>query len=114
MLTCASVLDLMNSAGDSGRLRRAAHSTKVETLTEFGRHADGGNLYLSISPAGRRWVFYYRFRGRRREMGLGSAAKGMKTLAKARTKADATAKAKRLNPQALQPTGLFDPTACPT
>jgi hypothetical protein len=32
----------------------------VNQLTDVGRHADGGNLYLSISPnGGRRWVFLY-------------------------------------------------------
>jgi hypothetical protein len=30
----------------------------VATITKHGRHADGGGLYLSISPnGGRRWVF---------------------------------------------------------
>ena len=46
----------------------------VATLTENGRHADGGNLYLSISPnGGRRWVFLYRWHGKPTEIGLGSA-----------------------------------------
>ena len=54
------------------------------TLKGPGRHADGGGLYLSISPDGtrRRWVFLYRWKGREgegagrrlREMGLGSAS----------------------------------------
>jgi integrase len=44
------------------------------TITKRGRHADGGGLYLSISPnGGRRWVFLYRWRGKPTEMGLGSA-----------------------------------------
>ncbi|QDM22209.1 DUF4102 domain-containing protein [Tardiphaga sp. vice352] len=53
-----------------------------------GRHSDGGNLYLSVSPAGaRRWVFMYRWRGRTIEMGLGQLdAVG---LAAARDKAKA-------------------------
>jgi integrase len=50
----------------------------VSTLKRPGRHADGGGLYLSISTSGdverRRWVFVYRWNGRSREMGLGSAA----------------------------------------
>ncbi|MDB6146422.1 MAG: integrase [Spartobacteria bacterium] len=48
---------------------------EVTTLATVGRHADGGNLYLSISPTARRWVFLYRARGtgRLREMGLGPA-----------------------------------------
>ena len=44
----------------------------VATLTTPGRHADGGNLYLSISPTGAKsWTFIYRFAGRRSEIGLG-------------------------------------------
>lgn len=61
------------------------NARKVETLTKPGRHADGGNLYLSISEnGGKRWVFLYRFKGPRKEMGLGSAAKGQVSLAEAR------------------------------
>ena len=41
---------------------------------QIGRHADGACLYLSISPnGGRRWVFLYRWHGKRIEIGLGSA-----------------------------------------
>jgi hypothetical protein len=58
---------------------------QAETLSEPGRHADGGNLYLSISRnGGRRWVFLYRWEGKQREMGLGSAARGGVSLADAR------------------------------
>jgi len=39
-----------------------------------GLHSDGGGLYLNASGSGRRWVFIWRTGGRRREMGLGSAA----------------------------------------
>jgi integrase len=46
----------------------------VATLSKNGRHADGGGLYLSISPnGGRRWVFLYRWHGKPTEIGLGSA-----------------------------------------
>ncbi len=46
----------------------------VATITKQGRHADGGGLYLSISPnGGRRWVFLYRWHGKPTEIGLGSA-----------------------------------------
>ena len=59
---------------------------KVETLTEPGRHSDGDNLYLSISTnGGKRWVFFYRHGGKRKEMGLGSA--GQVSLKEARGKA---------------------------
>jgi len=51
---------------------------QVATLKEPGRHADGGNLYLSISetPGGlsKRWVFMYSRAGKQREAGLGSVA----------------------------------------
>ncbi|HEX3217284.1 MAG TPA: Arm DNA-binding domain-containing protein [Aestuariivirgaceae bacterium] len=57
----------------------------VETVKAPGRYSDGGNLYLSISAnGGRRWVFMYRFAGKQREMGLGSASKAGTSLAKAR------------------------------
>jgi integrase len=56
---------------------------KVQSLTEPGRHADGGGLYLVIEQSGsKRWVLLYRMPGRRREMGLGSA--GAVPLSKAR------------------------------
>ena len=55
----------------------------VATLTKHGRHADGGGLYLSISPnGGRRWVFLFRWHGKPTEIGLGSARDV--TLARAR------------------------------
>lgn len=44
----------------------------VATLTAPGRHADGGNLYLNVTPTGARsWVFMWTRAGRQREMGLG-------------------------------------------
>jgi len=45
---------------------------RVQTETAPGRHADGGGLYLVVDPSGaKRWVFIFRFGGKRREMGLG-------------------------------------------
>jgi hypothetical protein len=45
-----------------------------------GKYSDGGNLYLIVSPAhARKWVLRFTWRGRAREMGLGSA--GTVTLA---------------------------------
>lgn len=42
-------------------------------LTTPGRHSDGGGLYLVIDAQGaRRWCFLFRWRGKTREMGLGS------------------------------------------
>jgi integrase len=61
----------------------------VATMTKPGRHADGGNLYLTISKTGagvsRRWTFLYSLAGKQREAGLGPAA--AVTLAEAREKA---------------------------
>jgi len=58
----------------------------VVAIREPGRHADGGNLYLSVSPSGAKsWTFFYKFRKRTREMGLGSV--NAISLADARKKA---------------------------
>lgn len=47
---------------------------KVETAKP-GKHSDGGNLYLVVSPSGaRKWILRFTWRGRPKEMGLGSAA----------------------------------------
>jgi integrase len=64
----------------------------VATITKQGRHADGGGLYLSISPnGGRRWVFLFRWHGKPTEIGFGSArdvtlARARELAAQARTK----------------------------
>jgi integrase len=59
---------------------------KVEKLTEAGMHADGGGLYLRITPQGaRNWVLRYMLNGRPRWMGLGPLA--LYSLAEARAKA---------------------------
>lgn len=40
-----------------------------------GLHADGGGLYLRVESTGaRRWTFLFQWRGKRKEMGLGSIA----------------------------------------
>jgi integrase len=73
------------------RMMNKLSARAVSTLKKPGRHADGGGLYLSISPDGsrRRWVFLFRWKapgergpGKLREMGLGSAS--TTTLAQAR------------------------------
>lgn len=44
----------------------------VASITEPGRHADGGNLYLNVTKTGAKsWVFFYRLNKKQREMGLG-------------------------------------------
>jgi hypothetical protein len=48
------------------------NARRVASLKTPGRHADGGNLYLSISPTGAKsWVFLFRWRGTQREIGIG-------------------------------------------
>ena len=61
----------------------------IATCKNFGRHADGQNLYLKVSRTAdglsKSWVFMYVFAARQREAGLGSAS--AVTLAQAREKA---------------------------
>jgi integrase len=75
----------------------------VATITKHGRHADGGGLYLSISPnGGRRWVFLFRWQSKPTEIGFGSARDV--TLARARELAgQARAKlAEGINPKDIR------------
>ena len=61
---------------------------QVAALKDTGRHADGGGLYLRITPAGgRSWVFMTATSGKRAEIGLG--AEGSVSLATARRIASA-------------------------
>lgn len=63
-------------------------TARMVTLAKPGLHADGGNLYLRVSPTGARsWVFIYRVAGKQRELGLGSAGPVGVGLADARAKA---------------------------
>src|SRR3979411_3497109 len=71
---------------------------KAETARP-GKYSDGGNLYLIVSETGaRKWVLRFTWRGRAKEMGLGSAT-GV-PLADAREKA---ASARRKIAQGLNP-----------
>jgi integrase len=71
---------------------------KVQTAKP-GKYSDGGNLYLIVSETGaRKWVLRFTWRGRPKEMGLGSAASV--PLADAREKA---ASARRKIAQGLNP-----------
>jgi integrase len=50
-------------------------SARTVATAKQGYHADGGGLYLLVGPTGTRsWVLRYQRLGRRREMGLGTAA----------------------------------------
>jgi Arm DNA-binding domain len=67
----------------------------VETVEEPGRYADGGGLYIQVSPGKndltKSWLFRYMRDGRARQMGLGAVSlrkkDGLVTLAMARDKA---------------------------
>jgi len=59
---------------------------RVETQKLPGLFADGGGLYLQVAPSGAKtWIYRFQIAGRRRDMGLGSAA--IFSLAEAREKA---------------------------
>ena len=70
------------------QLKRLTTRT-VTALAKIGRHADGGNLYLTISKTdsglSKRWTFMFAIDGKQREAGFGSAS--IVTLAEAREKA---------------------------
>jgi len=67
------------------RINRLTPRT-VAALSETGRYADGGGLYLQISKAGTKaWIFRFTLDGRPRHMGLGPTH--TVTLAEARDEA---------------------------
>src|SRR3954452_3798669 len=79
-------------------MKRGLTARRVVTA-QPGKYSDGGNLYLVVSPKrSRKWVLRFTWRGRAREMGLGSAA--AVSLADAREKA---ASARRKIDQGLNP-----------
>lgn len=62
----------------------------AKAATEPGRYLDGDGLYLVSDKYGRRWVLFFKWHGKRREMGLGGFPEV--SLAKAREKAEAARK----------------------
>jgi integrase len=55
-------------------MRNGLTALRVKQLRRPGRHADGGGLYLAVSPAGAKsWVFMWKRHGKRHARGLGSA-----------------------------------------
>lgn len=82
----------------------------VKAATEPGRYLDGDGLYLIVDRYGRRWTLFFKWRGRRREMGLG--AYPAVTLAMARDKAEAArlAVAEGTDPIAAKKTPKTDET----
>jgi hypothetical protein len=53
------------------RLKRLTART-VAALSTPGRHADGGNLYLTVTKAGTKQFTFMYERGKQHEIGLGS------------------------------------------
>jgi integrase len=92
--------------------KKAAGLTAVQVQSKpAGMHADGNGLYLQVTTNGARsWIFRFQLDGKRRDMGLGSAAAGadgrpVVSLATARQKA---ADAKRLVAEGIDPIGHRD------
>ncbi len=86
-------------------------SAKAVASAKRGKHSDGGGLYLIVGSTGAgKWVFRNTIGGKARELGLGSVRQV--SLAEARVKAEATARAiaKGEDPRAKPPV----PKAVPT
>jgi hypothetical protein len=82
------------------------NARSVATIKKFGRHADGGGLYLSVSPnGGRRWTFLYRWHGKPTEIGFGSSRDV--TLARAR---ELAGEARAQIAEGVNPKGARKPT----
>lgn len=72
---------------------------KVSRLVESGFYPDGGGLYLQVTgPHAKSWIYRYTFRGRTREMGIGSL--NAVSLLEARKKA---ADCRRLRSDGIDP-----------
>ena len=82
-----AVLFLGTDLGTSlGRHMTSKLTARKVKTAKPGKYSDGGNLYLIVSKTGaRKWVLRFTWRGRAKEMGLGSAASV--PLADAREKA---------------------------
>jgi integrase len=64
-----------NKGGDGSmaRLQSKLTDAACRSAREAGRLSDGGGLYLVVKPTGAKsWVFMWKQKGRRREMGLGA------------------------------------------
>ena len=71
-----------------GREINQLNALTVAKITKPGRYTGGGGLYLDVSPTGaKKWLFFYKQAGKRREVGLGSYQ--AVPLASARAKAAA-------------------------
>jgi integrase len=71
-------------------MKRNVLSARAVQAARTGWHADGGGLYLQVTPSGKSWVYRFKLNGRARYMGLGSFHDV--SLAEARDKAAAARK----------------------
>jgi integrase len=72
------------------RLKKNLTARSVATMTKPGMHADGGGLYLHISPRGAKsWIFRWTKNGKSHDLGLGTAGDDRITLKRAREAAAA-------------------------
>jgi integrase len=70
------------------RLRGKLSAADVAKRLPRGRYGDGQNLWLQVSKSGTKaWIFRYRWHGKPRHMGLGSARTVSLTQARERTRA---------------------------
>jgi len=103
----------------SGALHKLS-ARLVETASEPKLYGDGGGLYLSVnSKTSKRWVFLFRWRGKRTEIGLGSAIPGSpryRSLAAARQEAAEMRSllAANINPREATRATDVPPKAVPT
>ena len=67
----------------SKRAEKALSAAFVRTVTAAGKYTDGHGLFLKVDTSGaKRWVQRIMIRGKRTEIGMGSAS--LVTLAEAR------------------------------
>ena len=67
-------------------LEKALSATRVRTVSQPGRYADGNGLYLIVEDSGsKRWILRTVVRGKRRDIGLGGLS--IVSLAAAREEA---------------------------
>lgn len=48
-------------------------ATRIASIKQPGRYADGGGLFLLVDKTRRSWIFRYTWRGSKKDLGLGSA-----------------------------------------
>lgn len=85
----------------SKRVEKALSAAFVRTVKEAGKYTDGHGLFLKVDPSGaKRWVQRIVIRGKRSEIGMGSAS--LVSLAEARERALENRKLARAGGDPLQ------------